>query len=123
MRFWRAWVLLIFIGSGPWYGVLTRPQWDRVTWVPFTSAADKISDQLVNTLMFVPLGWTFKSRRRGFAGTLIVLATAAAVSVSAESMQLFCKDRDPSATDVVMNICGTLIGAAGASLWRRRPLL
>ena len=122
MKFWHVWVAAIFIGSGPFYGVLRTPQWDRVTWIPFTSTEDKPRDMLVNTLMFVPLGWTFKTARRGVGGTAAVLATALAVSIAAESMQLYCARRDPSATDVVMNTVGTLLGAAGASLWRRRPL-
>jgi glycopeptide antibiotics resistance protein len=122
VKFWQAWVVLIFVASGPWWGVLDRPQWSRVTWVPFTSRDDKPRDMLVNTLMFVPLGWTFKTKRRGVAGTLAVVATTLTVSLGAESMQLFCRLRDPSATDVVMNTVGTLAGAAGASIWRRRPV-
>ena len=122
MKFWQAWVLVIFIGSGPWFGVLREPQWDHVTWIPFTSRNDKPSDMIINALMFLPLGWTFKARRRGLAGTATVLLMALAVSISAESMQLYCARRDPSATDVATNTIGTLLGAAGASLWRRRPL-
>jgi glycopeptide antibiotics resistance protein len=122
LRFWQLWVLLIFVGSGPWFGVLSTPQWDHVTWVPFTSPTDKASDMIINTLMLLPLGWTFKTNRRGFAGTATVLLMALAVSIGAESMQLYCARRDPSATDVTMNAVGTLLGAAGASLWRRRPL-
>lgn len=122
MKFWHVWVVLIFIGSGPWYGVLREPQWDHVTWVPFTSRTDKASDMIVNTLMFLPLGWTFKTKRRGLAGTATVLMMALTVSIGAESMQLYCAKRDPSMTDVTMNTIGTLLGAAGASLWRRRPL-
>ena len=122
MKFWQAWVLLLFIASGPWYGVLPAPQWDHVTWVPFTSRTDKATDMIINTLMFLPLGWTFKTQRRGAAGTGTVLLMALAVSLAAESMQLFCAHRDPSATDVTMNTIGTLLGTAGASLWRRRPL-
>lgn len=122
MKFWQAWVLLLFIASGPWYGVLPAPQWDHVTWVPFTGLTDKATDMIINTLMFLPLGWTFKASRRGLAGTATVLMLALMVSLTAESMQLYCARRDPSATDVTMNTIGTLLGAAGASLWRRRPL-
>ena len=121
MKFWHAWIVLIFIGSGPWFGVLREPQWDRVTWIPFTSRNDKATDMIINTLMFLPLGWTFKTPRRGMAGTASVLMMALAVSIGAESMQLFCAGRDPSATDVTMNTVGTLLGAAGAARWRRRP--
>jgi glycopeptide antibiotics resistance protein len=77
---------------------------------------------IINTLMFLPLGWTFKTERRGPGGTLTVLLMALTVSVGAESMQLYCAKRDPSMTDVTMNTVGTLLGAASASLWRRRPL-
>jgi glycopeptide antibiotics resistance protein len=122
LKFWQAWIVLIFIGSGPWYGVLHQPQWEHVTWVPFTSRNDKPTDMIINTLMFLPLGWTFKTDRRGLGGTLTVLLMALTVSIGAESMQLYCAKRDPSMTDVTMNTIGALIGAAGASMWRRRPL-
>jgi glycopeptide antibiotics resistance protein len=122
VKFAYWWIALIFVISGPWYGLLRSPQWARVTWVPFTGSEDKLRDMLVNAAMFVPLGWTFKSRHRGVAGTACVVAAAVLVSFAAESMQLYCAKRDPSATDMVMNAVGTLAGAAGASLWRRRPL-
>jgi glycopeptide antibiotics resistance protein len=122
LKFWHAWIVLIFVASGPSFGVLREPQWDHVTWVPFSSRNDKATDMIVNTMMFLPLGWTFKGPRRGMAGTATVLTMALTVSIGAESMQLFCARRDPSATDVTMNTIGTLLGAAGASLWRRRPL-
>ena len=122
MKFWHAWVALIFIASGPWFGLLAHAQWDHVTWVPFTSRTDKPTDMIINTLMFLPLGWTFKTNRRGLAGTATVVLMALTVSLGAESMQLYCARRDPSMTDVTMNTVGTLLGAFGASLWRRRPL-
>lgn len=122
MKFWHVWVALIFVASGPWFGLLPHAQWDHVAWVPFASRNDKPTDMIINALMFVPLGWTFKTRRRGAAGTATVLLMALTVSVGAESMQLYCARRDPSLTDVTMNTFGALLGAVGASLWRRRPL-
>ena len=34
-RSWPLWVVVIAVVSGPWFGIVTRPQWERVTLVPF----------------------------------------------------------------------------------------
>ena len=121
MRFWQFWILVILVGSGPWFGVTSTPQWDRVTWVPFTGKEDKPRDVLVNLALFVPLGWTLASRRPVGRGLLVATAAGFATSFVAESMQLFCILRDPSATDVLNNTVGSALGAAAAIGWRRRP--
>ncbi len=122
MRFWQFWIIVIFVASGPWFGVTSSPQWDRVTWIPFTGAEDKPSDVVVNLAMFVPLGWTFARRRPEARGVWTAIAVGFATSFAAESMQLFCVLRDPSATDVLMNSCGSALGAGAAVAWARRPL-
>jgi glycopeptide antibiotics resistance protein len=122
VRFWQVWILLIVVVSGPWFGLTRTPQWDRVTWVPFTGAEDKPRDAIANLILFVPLGWTLYSRRPDARGAALAVAAGCATSVAVESMQLFCVLRDPSATDVLMNTCGTAAGVAGSLAWRRRPL-
>ena len=121
MRFWQFWILVIAVVSGPWFGVTRAPQWDRVAWVPFTGAGDKPRDVLVNIALFVPLGWSLYSRRPDGRGFVQAVAAGCAVSLAVESLQLFWVLRDPSATDVLMNTCGTIAGAAGSLAWRRRP--
>lgn len=122
MRFWQFWILVIVVGSGPWFGLTSTPQWDRVTWVPFTGHEDKPSDVVVNLALFIPLGWTLMSMRPGARRMAFAVGASCAVSVAVESGQLFCILRDPSASDVLMNTMGAAIGAAGSLAWSRRPI-
>lgn len=121
MKLWKWWVLVVLVISGPWFGVVTRPQWANVNWVPFAAAADKPRDLLQNVLLFVPFGWSFeldRQRRTALAGAL---ALAALMSIMAEATQLFSPERFPSLTDVVMALFGTALGFAASFAWRHRP--
>jgi len=120
MRSWPLWVVVIAIASGPWFGIVHRPQWERVTWVPFHGFEDAPRDVLVNFLLFVPFGWSIAKTRsgRGAVGTAIL--AGALVSIAVEIPQLFYRLRDPSATDVFMAICGAAAGSLGAKAFYRR---
>jgi glycopeptide antibiotics resistance protein len=48
------------------------------------------------------------------------MAAATLVSIAVELPQLFFRLRDPSATDVVMAICGTCAGALASQAFHRR---
>ena len=114
IRSWPLWIAIIAVVSGPWFGVVGHPQWGRVTWVPFHGFEDRPRDMLVNFLLFVPFGWSFVKARPGWSGILATVATAAAVSFAVEVPQLFYRLRDPSATDLVMAICGAAAGSFAA---------
>ena len=119
-RSWPLWIVVIAIASGPWFGIVPRPQWERVSLVPFHGFEDKPRDVLVNFLLFVPFGWSVAKARppRGRVGTAIL--AAALVSICVETPQLFYRLRDPSATDVVMAMCGAAAGSIGAQALHRR---
>ena len=108
------------IASGPWFGIVREPQWSRVTWIPFHGREDRPRDMLVNFLMFVPFGWSFSKSRAGAKGLLVSMGAAAAVSMAVEIPQLYFRLRDPSATDVVMAICGTAGGSLAAQAFYGR---
>lgn len=120
MRSWPLWVAVIAIASGPWFGIVRHPQWDRVTLVPFHGSEDRPKDMAVNLLLFVPFGWSFAKSRNGRVSTAAAIGAAALVSVAVEIPQLFYKLRDPSATDVVMAMIGSAVGslASQAFHWR-----
>ena len=121
MRSWPLWICVIAAASGPWFGFVSEPQWSRVTWIPFHGSEDTPRDIAVNFLMFVPFGWSFVKTPRPAAILHTVLA-AAAVSAAVEAPQLFYRLRDPSATDVVMAICGAGAGSlASQAFYRRYP--
>ena len=128
IRSWPFWILVIAVASGPWFGVVRHPQWERVTWIPFHGAEDKPKDVLVNFLLFVPFGWSFAKSpalakaaagRRLSRLTLGAIATAAVVSIAVETPQLFYRLRDPSATDVVMAMCGAAAGSLASQAFHR----
>ena len=121
-RSWPLWIVVIAIASGPWFGIVSRPQWERVTLIPFHGFEDKPRDVLVNFLLFVPFGWSLvkSAPARGRVGTAIL--AAALVSIGVEIPQLFYRLRDPSATDVVMAMCGAAAGSvASQAFYRRDP--
>ena len=118
MRSWPFWIVLIAIVSGPWFGIVRHPQWDRVTWIPFHGDEDRPKDVAVNFLLFVPFGWSFVKTREGISvGSAVAVATL--ISVAVEAPQLFYKLRDPSATDVFMAMCGTAAGAFASKTFYR----
>ena len=120
MRSWPLWVVVIAIASGPWFGIVRHPQWDRLTLVPFHGSEDKPRDVAVNLLMFVPFGWSFAKSRGGRMTTVQAIGAGALVSIAVEIPQLFYKLRDPSATDVVMAMIGTAAGSLASQAFHRR---
>ena len=107
MPLWFWWVIVIWLVCLPWPGM--APQADsQVQLVPFTG------DVVANIFLFLPFGYLFAAShpRRGYA---LLLATAAAISLTAESLQVLSPARYPSATDVVVNTGGAFLGG-----WLRR---
>ena len=119
IRSWPFWILVVAAASGPWFGLVGHPQWSRVTWVPFHGLEDHPRDMLINFLLFVPFGWSFAKSHAGVEGVWRAMMTGAAVSIAVEIPQLFFKLRDPSATDVVMAICGTAAGSLASQAFHR----
>ena len=119
MRSWPFWSLLVIAVSGPWFGVVRDPQWDRVTWIPFFGFEDKPRDVLVNFLLFVPFGWSFVKTGGGRGAGAAMLA-GAALSLAVEIPQLFFRLRDPSATDLLMAVCGAGAGSVASHAFHRR---
>lgn len=110
---WFWWVLVVWLVCFPWPG-MTPYAGHGVQLVPFAGAADRPRDVFVNLLLFLPFGYLFALAhpQRGY---LVLVASAAAVSLSAEALQLFSPARFPSATDVVVNAAGAFAGG-----WIRR---
>lgn len=120
MRSWPFWILVVVAASGPWFGVVREPQWDRVTWIPFTGFGDKPRDMIANVLLYVPFGWSFVKNRSSRARVRDAMVAAALVSIAVEIPQLFYRLRDPSTTDVVMAIVGAAAGSLASQTLHRR---
>ena len=82
----------------------------------FRSESWTIKDVVVNTLLYVPLGFFFKGERRGAA---TVVGFAAVLSLAAELSQLFSHSRFPATTDVVCNMIGASAGVFIARVTER----
>ena len=119
MRSWPFWILVVVVASGPWFGVVREPQWDRVTWIPFTGFGDKPRDMIVNVLLYVPFGWSFVKNRFSRTRVRDAMVAAALVSIAVEIPQLFYRLRDPSTTDVVMAIVGAAAGSLASQALHR----
>jgi glycopeptide antibiotics resistance protein len=120
MKLWMWWVLVVILVSGPWFGVTREAQWQRVTWIPFHGFEDKPQDIVANFLLFVPFGMSFGASRRGLAGVRAAIGAAFILSLLVEIPQLFYVLRDPSATDVLMAVCGSGAGSFAAQAFHGR---
>jgi glycopeptide antibiotics resistance protein len=118
VKVWKLWIVVVALVSGPWYGLLKHPQWNRVTWIPFHGAEDKPRDMAVNFVLWLPFGWSFVDDRPSLKRVAKACAVALAVSCSVESAQLYFRLRDPSATDVFMALCGTATSALACAAIR-----
>jgi glycopeptide antibiotics resistance protein len=112
--------ILLVLGATvpPFHELKRHTHWGKVTWIPFADPRLVTRDLLVNVLLFVPFGlagpWRRAPGRRRLLGAVVA---GAALSLTVEFVQVFSHARLPTATDVVANAAGSLIGAA---LWPRR---
>jgi len=76
-----------------------------------------MKDVVQNLLLYIPLGYFFAKGRtdRNHFLLLTVVVWAGALSIATEAAQIFQPRRFPSATDVVNNIAGALMGVGFAS--------
>ena len=109
-----VWCVALLLGSVPVTDLQTHPLWTRARWIPFESWT--IKDVVVNTLLYVPLGFFFKRERHAVS---TVVGVAAALSLAAELSQLFSHSRFPATTDVVCNMIGASAGAFIAQVTER----
>ena len=111
---WLTSVLIVI--SLPWSKFDAKPHWKNVQWIPFEHFSlhpTILTETVLNILAFIPVGYLAarslaQSHQRPVLGAL---ALGACSSVSIELYQLFCQDRVPSTTDVLMNVGGSAIGA------------
>jgi glycopeptide antibiotics resistance protein len=93
----------------PWSDWVGHAHWAKVGWIPFYSWPVSLSDIVQNIILFVPAGvcarLAFGARARIRAPLLSL-----PVSLLGEWTQLYSHNRFPSATDVVCNIVGSLVG-------------
>jgi VanZ family protein len=116
-RLMILWLCLWALFSIPWTSETATPQWDRVR-PPHVRQTSRLKpDHVLNVLFYVPfaplgaaLGWPLPA----------LVAAGGALSVSAETLQLFSTERNPDGNDIIANVLGTAIGAGIVVINRRR---
>src|SRR5262245_10773964 len=74
---------------------------------------EDIPDFVANILGYIPLGIVL-----GKLGMLRAVLIGGAISLFAETSQLVMMHRDPSFSDLVANVVGTLLGSLASARWR-----
>ncbi len=100
-----VWLLGWAVFSVPWSSFTTQPRVEQVNLIPFQKA--RRADQIRNFLYYVPAG------ALGLGIGLSPVATVVAatgLSAVAEASQIFSRRRFPSATDLMLNTAGALVG-------------
>lgn len=118
------WLFLWVRVGVPWRSFQWTPTLRRVELIPFSGGS--LRSLVLNVLVFIPLGVI--GIRLGWKPRTVV-ALGFAVSILTEFLQLFSTRRYPSATDLILNTTGTVIGVAlavailkpGLAWSRRQP--
>jgi glycopeptide antibiotics resistance protein len=106
---WLLWTAVIILGVVPWGDFQGHTHWTKVAWIPFVTRPWKFTDIMRNVLLYVPLGVCLGRMARGRL-LWIGLLLAAVLSIVTEATQLYSHYRWPSATDVVANLLGAVVG-------------
>ena len=104
----------------PWGDLQDHSHWAKIGWIPFVSGPLRRRDILANVLLFMPLGAGAALGFRG--GVAAVAGLALTLSLTGETIQVYTHSRFPSATDVVCNVAGAVLGALAVRRLLRRPV-
>jgi VanZ family protein len=114
-------IAVITIGVLPWGDFQGHTHWPKVGWIPFVSdpVPIRLRDVVINVMLFTPLGASIASRSTRQRAFTHAAVAGAGISFAAEWAQLYSHTRFPSATDLVANIAGALVGASLLLSWKR----
>jgi glycopeptide antibiotics resistance protein len=110
------WTFVILIATVPWGSLQDHTHWSRVGWWPYLSPPVRFRDIVGNMGLYVPWGWFFAQSSAATSSPWTPLMWALALSLGAESSQLFSHSRFPSLTDTANNVVGAGLGVL---LWHR----
>ncbi len=79
----------------------------------------RLSDLLLNIVLFTPLGFLADRLRGGRTSPFRIALLGAAISLGLEATQLFIPGRYSTASDVMANALGALVGALASLVVRR----
>lgn len=93
--------------------------WQKVAWIPFATGVVRPIDLVANALLYFPLGVAIPTMSP-WRKVALALFVALALSILLELIQVWSHSRFPSATDVLMNVVGSVAGALVAARAARR---
>lgn len=108
-------VAAIVAATFPW-DFRDHAHWQKVAWVPFASGIVRVRDLAGNLALYAPLGYLLSGLSERWRTALVLLGPLS-LSLALELSQVWSHVRFPSATDVLMNSLGALLGAALS--WQR----
>jgi glycopeptide antibiotics resistance protein len=119
-----AWIVVIIVATtAPWTDFQSHStNWHRINWVPyahmFRGARIFNRDIIQNLVLYMPFGYCYAKSFSSQSRALLFLVGmfACALSLVTEAAQVFQAARFPSATDVINNTMGALLGA-GLGRW------
>jgi glycopeptide antibiotics resistance protein len=102
----------VIILTFPW-DLQDHPHWYKVSWLPFVTGIVRPYDLLINAALYFPLGFAIPTHS---SRTRVIAAAGLAVVMSGllEFAQVWSHTRFPSATDLLMNVMGSIAGAVAA---------
>lgn len=108
---WTA--VIVDVTTLPWSDYTGHSHWDHVQWMPFCERPLVATAIVLNVILFVPFGFILMRAGSAAASARRVTSTlvfAAAPSISAEYIQVYCHNHIPSAKDVCTNVLGAGLG-------------
>ena len=102
----------------PW-DLQNHAHWQKVAWVPFATGIVRPIDLVANATLYFPLGVVIPATSP-WRKVALALLVALALSTLLELAQVWSHSRFPSATDVAMNVVGSVAGALVAARAARR---
>jgi VanZ family protein len=114
-----TWLVAWAAFSVPWTSVTSTPHWDRARPPRIRSTSRLRPDHVLNVLFYLPATPLVAALGYPISAGLIA---GAALSLTAEALQLFSVTRAPDGNDLIANMGGTAFGAVGVWLYRRRRL-
>jgi len=109
-------LVIILVGILPLTNFVGHSHWEYIQWLPSAENLRSrrfLFDIVANIALFLPLGYLLDRGRPSGTGRHSLLLSAGAaslLSLGIEWSQVYCHNRQPSPTDVVSNITGSLLG-------------
>jgi len=105
-----VWAIALVLVTVPFGDLHLHTHWSKVNWIPFVGRWVKLTDVVANVILYLPFGFLAPWRRTLTSTAVQTIALTAVFASLLEWTQLFSHTRFPSATDVVSDVAGAVLG-------------